>query len=50
MPFELPETTTVETKELRQLLRAVEQGNLTQAKKLTEHMLKLDREHHPTQD
>ena len=50
MSFELPETTAVETKELRQLLRAVEQGQLAQAKKLVEHMLKLDRKHHPTQD
>jgi hypothetical protein len=50
MTLELPETTTVETKDLRQLLRALVQGQLVQAKKLTEHMLKLDREQHPAQD
>ncbi len=50
MPFEKPETITVETKDLRQLLRAVEYGNLSQAKKLAEHMLRLDREQHPVQD
>jgi len=50
MAFEHPETTTVETKDLRQLLRAVENGNLAQAKKLAEHLLRLDRKYYPTQD
>jgi len=50
MPFEKPETTTVETKHLRQLLSALDRGQLIQATKLARHMLGLDREHHPAQD
>ena len=50
MPFEKPDTTTVETKDLRQLLSAIEKGKIEQAKKLAQHMLRLDREYHPAQD
>jgi len=50
MPFEKPDKTTVDTKDLRQLLSAVEHGNIAQAKKLAEHMLRLDREYQPAQD
>lgn len=43
MPFSRPPTTEVETKDLRQLLQALSQHELEQAKKLAEHMLGLDR-------
>jgi len=50
MPFEHPHTTVVETKDLRQLLAAIEAAQLEQAEKLAKHILGLDREHHQAQD
>ncbi len=50
MPFEHSRTTTVETKDLRQLLQAIDQAQLEQAKKMTEHMLGLDRKVNHAED
>jgi hypothetical protein len=50
MPFQLPQTTVVETRKLRQLLKAIEEEQFAKAEALAKNILGLDKVHHPAED